>query len=100
MLLFARPPVGASLATVALAGTRRCTLEYGGYDVRHGGGEVSCEARGKRQPPIAFDGLVPLSILLLWLLTESLPLAPTLDWQKIKDALKPLLEFNFSLPGA
>lgn len=40
--------------------------------------------------------LVPLSILLLWLLTESLPLAPTLDWQKIKDALKPLLEFRFS----
>ena len=40
--------------------------------------------------------LVPFSILVLWLLTESLPLAPTLDWQKIKDALKPLLEFRFS----
>ena len=44
--------------------------------------------------------LVPLSILILWLLTESLPLAPTLDWQKIKDALKPLLEFNSASPGA
>jgi VanZ family protein len=53
---------------------------------------------GSGSRPLRLMELVPLSILLLWLLTESLPLAPTLDWQKIKDALKPLLEFNFSLP--
>ncbi|WON72695.1 VanZ family protein [Nitrosospira sp. Is2] len=47
---------------------------------------------------LSYLTLIPLSILVLWLLNESLPLAPTLDWQKIKDALKPLLEFNFSLP--
>lgn len=46
---------------------------------------------------LSFGELIPLSILALWLLTESLPLAPTLDWQKIKNALKPLLEFNFGL---
>jgi hypothetical protein len=48
-------------------------------------------------PSLGYGELMPLSILALWLLTESLPLAPTLDWQKIKDALKPLLEFNFDL---
>jgi hypothetical protein len=43
---------------------------------------------------------VPLAILALWLLTELLPLVPSLDWQKFKDALKPLLlEFDFSLPA-
>lgn len=46
---------------------------------------------------LSYGELLPLSILALWLLTESLPLVPTLDWQKIKDALKPLLEFNFDL---
>jgi hypothetical protein len=47
---------------------------------------------------LSYGELIPLSVLVLWLLTESLPLVPTLDWQKVKDALKPLLEFNFSLP--
>ncbi|ARO86472.1 VanZ family protein [Nitrosospira lacus] len=59
---------------------------------------------GKRLPGNAhpFDAalLVPLLVLILWLLTELLPLVPTLDWQKFKDALKPLLEFNISFPAA
>lgn len=45
--------------------------------------------------------LAPLSVLVLWLLTELLPLVPSLDFQKFKDALKPLLlGFNFSFPAA
>ena len=51
----------------------------------------------------AFDwaSIVPLSVLALWLLTELLPLVPSLDLQKFKDALKPLLlGFNFSFPAA
>jgi hypothetical protein len=39
--------------------------------------------------------------LVLWLLTELLPLVPSLDLQKFKDALKPLLlGFSFSFPAA
>ena len=51
----------------------------------------------------AFDwaSLAPLSVLVLWILTELLPLVPSLDFQKFKDALKPLLlGFNFSFPAA
>lgn len=45
--------------------------------------------------------LGPLLMLFLWLLTELLPLVPSLDWQKFKDALKPLvLGFDFSFPEA
>lgn len=60
---------------------------------------------GKRAPEggrlFHSASLVPLLILVLWLLTELLPLVPSLDWQKFKDALKPLfLEFNFSFPAA
>jgi glycopeptide antibiotics resistance protein len=60
---------------------------------------------GKRSPgnahPFDAAALVPLLVLMLWLLTELLPLVPTLDWQKFKDALKPLfLEFNISVPAA
>ncbi|WP_107761322.1 VanZ family protein [Nitrosospira multiformis] len=43
--------------------------------------------------------VVPLLVLGLWLLAELLPLVPSLDLQKVKDALKPLIsEFSFSLP--
>ncbi|SCY17669.1 VanZ like family protein [Nitrosospira sp. Nl5] len=51
----------------------------------------------------AFDSasLAAQSILVLWLLTELLPLVPTLDWQKFKDALKPLfLDYTLSFPTA
>jgi hypothetical protein len=37
--------------------------------------------------------------LALWLLSQLIPLVPSLDWQKFKDALKPLfLDFSFSFP--
>lgn len=42
--------------------------------------------------------LVPLGLLILWLLAELSPLVPSLDLQKFKDALKPLIlgpEFHF-----
>jgi hypothetical protein len=55
----------------------------------------------ERMPTFSWDSLVPLSILVLWLLTELLPLVPSLDLQKFKDALKPLLlGFSFSFPAA
>jgi VanZ family protein len=43
--------------------------------------------------------IIPLIILCLWLGSELLPLIPSLDLQKFKDAIKPLqiLDFNFSL---
>lgn len=45
--------------------------------------------------------LVPWAILTLWMFTELLPLVPSLDWQKFKDALKPLWSaFDFSLSMA
>ncbi|MGH8684961.1 MAG: VanZ family protein, partial [Nitrosospira sp.] len=50
----------------------------------------------------AFDSasLAAQSVLVLWLLTELLPLVPTLDWQKFKDALKPLfLDYTLSFPA-
>lgn len=53
-------------------------------------------ARGQ---PLDVPSLVPLVVLVLWLLTELLPLVPSLDIQKFKDALKPLfLVFSFSFP--
>jgi VanZ family protein len=58
-------------------------------------------AKRRSANPAALDysSLVPLSVLVLWLLIELLPLVPSLDMQKIKDALKPLLfEFSFSFP--
>jgi VanZ family protein len=55
-------------------------------------------ARGQ-SPDVA--SLVPLVVLVLWLLTELLPLVPSLDMQKFKDALKPLfLVFSFSFPAS
>ncbi|MBN9132515.1 MAG: VanZ family protein [Nitrosospira multiformis] len=46
-----------------------------------------------------YSSLLPLSILALWLLSQLMPLVPSLDWQKFKDALKPLfLDFSFSFP--
>ncbi|MDN5753547.1 MAG: hypothetical protein L0H15_09735, partial [Nitrosospira sp.] len=40
------------------------------------------------------------AVLALWLLTELLPLVPSLDWQKFKNALKPLfLEYDLSFPA-
>ena len=42
--------------------------------------------------------LAPLGLLILWLLAELSPLVPSLDLQKVKDALKPLMygiEFSF-----
>ncbi|SHL78817.1 VanZ like family protein [Nitrosospira sp. Nsp11] len=54
-------------------------------------------ARGQ---PLDVPSLVPLVVLVLWLLTELLPLVPSLDIQKFKDALKPLfLVFSFSFPA-
>lgn len=45
--------------------------------------------------------LAALSVLGLWLLMELLPLVPSLDWQKFKDALKPLfLDYTLSFPVA
>ena len=68
-------------------------------------GMAAAHLIGKRSPERmhAFDwaSLAPLSVLVLWLLTELLPLVPSLDLQKFRDALKPLfLEFNFSFPAA
>jgi len=40
--------------------------------------------------------IIPFVILLLWTGSELLPLVPSLDWQKFKDALKPLQETDFS----
>lgn len=34
---------------------------------------------------------VPLALVVLWLTIEWWPLLPTIDWQHVKDALKPLL---------
>lgn len=51
----------------------------------------------------SFDSpsLAALSVLGLWLLMELLPLVPSLDWQKFKDALKPLfLDYTLSFPVA
>ncbi len=42
--------------------------------------------------------IIPVTILFLWLCTELLPLVPALDWQKFKDAIKPLQAFDFSFP--
>jgi VanZ family protein len=54
-------------------------------------------ARGQ---PSDVASLVPLVVLVLWLLTELLPLVPSLDMQKFKEALKPLfLVFSFSFPA-
>lgn len=36
---------------------------------------------------------LPLAFVLLWLVLQCWPLVPRLDWQHIKDALKPLLLF-------
>ena len=35
---------------------------------------------------------VPLGVLLLWLAFRLAPFVPTIDWQKYKDAIKPLLD--------
>src|SRR4051812_1497911 len=51
--------------------------------------------------PLDSASIIPLLILVLWVITELLPLVPSLDLQKFRDALKPLfLEFNFSFPKA
>ena len=56
---------------------------------------IGTAPRGQRTLHAAV--LVPRSIIALWLLAELLPLVPTLDLQKMKDALKPLLfQFDFS----
>jgi VanZ family protein len=53
-----------------------------------------------RGHPLDVPSLVPLVVLALWLLTELLPLVPSLDMQKFKDALKPLfLVSSFSFPA-
>ncbi|MEQ1602884.1 MAG: VanZ family protein [Methylophilaceae bacterium] len=54
---------------------------------------------GENKLTVHSTRLAPLALLILWLLTELLPLVPSLDLQKIKDALKPLIygnEFSFS----
>jgi hypothetical protein len=56
---------------------------------------IGTEPRVRRTSHAAV--LVPRFIIALWLLAELLPLVPTLDLQKMKDALKPLLfQFDFS----
>lgn len=45
--------------------------------------------------------VIPLTILILWIISELVPLVPAIDLQKFKDALKPLfLEFDLSFPTA
>lgn len=57
--------------------------------------------RFRDRPAFHPPTLVPLAIVALWLLAELLPLIPTLDWQKMKDALKPLFpSFDFYFPHA
>lgn len=48
---------------------------------------------------------VPLALLALWVVAELAPLVPALDWQGVKDALKPLfradrIEWSRALLGA
>ncbi|MDQ3187142.1 MAG: VanZ family protein [Pseudomonadota bacterium] len=67
-------------------------------------GMATAHVTGKRASERihAFDSasLAAQSILVLWLLTELLPLVPSLDWQKFKDALKPLfLDYTLSFPA-
>jgi VanZ family protein len=62
---------------------------------------VAAHFRKNKEKAASFDysSLLPLSILALWLLSQLIPLVPSLDWQKFKDALKPLfLDFSFSFP--
>ena len=62
---------------------------------------VATHFRKNKEKVASFDysSLLPLSILALWLLSQLVPLVPSLDWQKFKDALKPLfLDFSFSFP--
>mgnify|MGYP001056581731 CR=1 FL=1 len=62
---------------------------------------VAAHFRKNKGKAASFDysSLFPLSILALWLLSHLIPLVPSLDWQKFKDALKPLfLDFSFSFP--
>lgn len=60
--------------------------------------EVRRAGVGKLAIPSAT--LAPLGLLMLWLLAELSPLVPTLDLQKFKDALKPLMYgVNFSFPA-
>ena len=62
---------------------------------------VAASFRKNKEKAASFDysSLLPLSVLALWLLSQLIPLVPSLDWQKFKDALKPLfLDFSFSFP--
>ncbi len=43
---------------------------------------------------------VPLGVLLLWLAFRIAPFVPTIDWQKYKDAIKPLLTPEFAVLDA
>lgn len=44
----------------------------------------------RRPPFVAKDALVPAGIVVLWVMSELAPLVPTLDWQAVKDAVRPL----------
>ena len=45
--------------------------------------------------------IIPLAILILWIFSELIPLVPSIDLQKFKDAVKPLfLEFDLSFQTA
>ena len=52
---------------------------------------LSSRSLGKLSP-LQTGTILPFVILLLWTSSELLPLVPSLDWQKFKDALKPLQE--------
>ncbi len=58
---------------------------------------LSSRSLGKLSP-LQTGTIIPFVILLLWTSSELLPLVPSLDWQKFKDALKPLQETDFSFP--
>lgn len=52
-----------------------------------------------RPAPLALPGgerppLVPLALIGLWVASRCAPFVPTLDWQKWKDAVKPLLRWE------
>lgn len=51
-------------------------------------------------PSLGPQTIVPVTLILLWLFSELLPLVPALDWQQFKDAVKPLQVFDFSFPAA
>lgn len=62
---------------------------------------LAINPESKKGQTVVPHSLLPLAILGLWLLMELVPLVPSLDWQKFRDALKPLVQdVHFSFPQA